>query len=375
MDVYKLLSSLEKKFKFVEVVGKKIELSTGVSVRVFKVRCYEGDRVLELTTTDPSRIDKFKKSREIYPGELDVVPDEGKRFKSVGREVEGAEFVYKEEKVYVNSLGVERSYSFTCNGVKICGEVVSFVDRIDEEKVEYVEKVIRKVERGREISQEKALKECKHIILHPKAFGLFLHETLGHLKEADIFKEKVGREIKIPEWIEVVDCSLEDMVYMPFDDDGHEKVSVDITKNLLHSRETALLSSSAPTGNGRSTLLARSIPRQVNVVCLSYNSKRDEIESYSEDAIFVTGVHAKGGSVGAHYMNASLNLGYAFFKGRVIRNFTINCNVEKFFSAIRLISSDIKVFCNIFLGCRKKGEEVKVGYGGGYALVDKELLL
>ena len=74
-------------------------------------------------------------------------------------------------------------------------------------------------------------------------------------------------------------------------------------------------------------------------------------------------------------MNASLNLGYAFFKGRVIRNFTINCNVEKFFSAIRLISSDIKVFCNIFLGCRKKGEEVKVGYGGGYALVDKELLL
>jgi len=103
------------------------------------------------------------------------------------------------------------------------------------------------------------------LALTPTVAGVFVHESFGHMSEADgmigdpVAKEtwKIGKKVAA-DFISIVDCGDHKggSGYCPIDDEGHKAQKNYLVKNgiltgRLHSYETALAMDEKPTGNGR----------------------------------------------------------------------------------------------------------------------------
>lgn len=219
-------------------------------------------------------------------------------------------------------------------------------------------------------------------ILDPKALGLMLHESLGHACEADmvfsgnsLLKNMIGKKIA-SEKVNIYDSGVEEGgIFMPYDDEGVKKertkvVENGVLKTLLHSRETAANFSSRSTGNARAENAFRfPLVRQTNFFMGKGDYKVYELIEDTKKGIYISGIGAKGGeaNVSTGAFTFTPGICYIIENGEIkeslaqtpISGFVINV-----LNSVDAVANDFSLHFNLFFGCKKEGQRVKVGFGG-----------
>lgn len=222
------------------------------------------------------------------------------------------------------------------------------------------------------------------VVLGPEVSGVFAHEALGHLAEADLAIEGIlgrlrGKRIA-REFVNVSDSpSLDHPMAIgltPYDDEGVEGREVKIieggvVKEFMNDRTYAASLGEQPTGNGRAEDFRSSvIIRMRNTYFKPGNLTLDELlrdvkEGYlmlsvmggqtSPDGTFQFGVQE-----GYHVVNGEVK---EPIRGAGIAGYTIET-----ISNIDAISRDFDVRPGV---CGKSGQSVFVGTGGPYVRVSR----
>jgi len=235
-------------------------------------------------------------------------------------------------------------------------------------------------------------KEKIPVILDPKSIGLLLHESLGHACEADLvfsgsslLKNMLGEKIA-SESVNIYDSGVEENgVFVPYDDEGVKKGKTEIVKNgvlksFLHNRETAAKFSTTSTGNARAeNAFMLPLVRQTNFFMSPGDYKLEELIEDTKKAIYVSGIGAKGGetNVSTGYFTFTSGVCYLIENGEIkkqLAQIPISGFVTEALSSIDAIANDFSLHFNIFLGCKKEGQRVKVGFGGPHVRVNKVMI-
>ena len=222
-------------------------------------------------------------------------------------------------------------------------------------------------------------------ILDPKTLGLLLHESLGHACEADmvfsgssVLRERIGKQIA-SEIVSICDSGAEqEGVFVPYDDEGVKKERTKIVENgvlktLLHSRETAAKFSVTSTGNARAeNAFTLPMVRQTNFFMEPGNYKVEELIEDTKKGIYITGIGAKGGEANVSTGSFTFTSGpcYLIENGEIkklLAQVPISGFVTEVLSSVDAVADDFALHFNIFFGCKKEGQRVKVGFGGPHA--------
>ncbi len=223
-------------------------------------------------------------------------------------------------------------------------------------------------------------------VIDPRLGGVFVHEAVGHCCEADlvlnnnsIFKEKSNEKIG-PQHLNVYDDgSLKNAWgWTPFDSEGIPGtktclVEKGVLKNYLHSRSTAKMLDSVPTGNGRAQSLGhKAIPRMTNTFIGEGDSGFEEMLSGIKKGYYLKG--SSGGQVDPSTGEFLFNAREAFWiengeiKSRASSVSMIG-NVLSTLNQISLIAKDLE-----FKGggaCGKSDQYVLTGEGSPHFMIEK----
>ncbi len=224
------------------------------------------------------------------------------------------------------------------------------------------------------------------VVLDPKALGLLLHEALGHASEADLacsgnsaLSNILGKRIA-SEAVTVVDSGVEEQgIFAPYDDEGIEKtettvVENGILKNFLHTCETASRYHAIPTGNARAqSALYLPLARQCNYYMKPREAKTEELVNEVKEGLYITGTGTKGGHADVCTGSFTLSAGCSYeIKngeiGKMVKNVSIGGSIFDVLKSVELVARDFALHYNIFLGCKKEGQLVKVAFGGPHVL-------
>jgi TldD protein len=165
------------------------------------------------------------------------------------------------------------------------------------------------------------------VVLDPRLAGVFIHESIGHLSEADFVAEnpaasammRLGRRVG-PEDLHVGDdgSAAGRRGTLPYDDEGTPTRNTQLIQNgvlvgRLHSRETAGRMGENPTGNARA--LSFRYPPIVRLTNTYIASGRGTLDDLLRD--IKVGIYACDASGGqTHLEDYSFTSGYAW----MIRN-------------------------------------------------------
>ncbi len=222
------------------------------------------------------------------------------------------------------------------------------------------------------------------VLLAPDVVGVFSHEAVGHLAEADLatsgvlFKNK-GKKIA-PDYVNVVDSpamSQEGGIgYVPYDDEGVEGRKVEIIKNgtvreMLTDRYYSAYLGQAPTGNARAEdYRSPVLIRMRNTFIEPSEISKDEIlQDMKEGYLLVSTLGGETSPEGTFQFG--IQEGYRVEKGELkepLRNTGISGYTMETLSRIRGVSKDFEMWPGF---CGKGGQSVPVGTGGPYVLVEK----
>lgn len=220
------------------------------------------------------------------------------------------------------------------------------------------------------------------VVLDPQLAGAVIHETIGHLSEADNTARSVSvrQHFRIGNRLGPGDFSVVDDSTLPglpgsyaYDDEGvpgHRTVLVreGVVASRLHSLRTAAESDAETTGNARAADFAcEPIVRCSNtVVCPGEQSTEELIESVA-DGLYLRGV--RGGRTYGDTFIYSVGGGNRIRNGRLaepVGNITIHARVNDFLRNISGIGNHIPSFCSPF--CIKKGQPWMPVWSGSPAL-------
>ncbi len=226
----------------------------------------------------------------------------------------------------------------------------------------------------------------QEVVLDPKTLGLLLHESIGHASEADlacsgnsVLSQMLGKKVA-SELVTVIDSGVEEHgIFMPYDDEGVRKektvvVENGILKNFLHTCETACKCSVNSTGNARAeNALRLPLARQCNYYLEPRDAKTEELISEVKKGIYVTGIGTKGGHADVSTGSFTLSAGcsYEIRNGEIrglLKGVTLGGSILDVLNSVKLVGSDFALHYNIFLGCKKEGQRVKVSFGGPHIL-------
>ncbi|BBG24077.1 Zinc metalloprotease TldD [Sulfuracidifex tepidarius] len=222
------------------------------------------------------------------------------------------------------------------------------------------------------------------VVLAPDVVGVFSHEAVGHLAEADLatsgvlFKNR-GKRIA-PENVNVVDSpvvSLEGGIgYVPYDDEGVEGRKVEIIKGgivreMLTDRYYSAYLGQRPTGNARAEdYRSPVLIRMRNTFIEPGEMSKDEILQEVKEGYFL--VSTLGGETSPEgTFQFGIQEGYRVENGELkepLRNTGISGYTMETLSRIRRISKNFEMWPGF---CGKGGQSVPVGTGGPYVLVEK----
>jgi len=225
------------------------------------------------------------------------------------------------------------------------------------------------------------------VVLEPEVIGLFLHEALGHASEADlvlagssVLRGRLGEKIA-PDYVTIVDDGLvEGGYFVPYDDEGVEKVVVKVVdrgvlRGFLTSRSTSSELGLKPTGNARAMDYSNPLlVRQTNYYMLPGDYKPEELISEARQGIYVTAKGARGGEVNPAVGTFTFNVGVSWLieggeKTRILRGVNLSGSILDVLANIVAVGRDLKVTTSVFGGCGKGGQLVRVGDGGPHVLV------
>ncbi|MDG0874595.1 TldD/PmbA family protein [Paenibacillus thiaminolyticus] len=217
------------------------------------------------------------------------------------------------------------------------------------------------------------------VVLDPQITGLFIHEVLGHLLEADNRRLgnrdwlEIGRRVA-PDFITVVDNPNLKGEYGSYkiDDEGIQAREVHLLKNgvlygMLHSRDTALSEGTVTTGHARAiNWRYPPIVRMSNTYLMNGNLPFEQLISDIKEGVYLFG--PRGGMLfGKKFFISSQG-------GRMIRNgmlreytypITITGELQEALFKIKGIGNDFLIFGGGEGGCGKLGQfPLPVSSGG-----------
>ena len=221
-------------------------------------------------------------------------------------------------------------------------------------------------------------------VLSPDVSGVFAHEALGHLAEADLAINGIlgklrGKRIAA-EFVNVSDSpQLDDPMAIgitPYDDEGVRGREVKIieggvVKEFMNNRSYAAVLGEEPTGNGRAEDFRSSvIVRMRNTYFKPGDMTLDELLEDVKDGFLMESVMG-GQTSNDGTFQFGIQEGYRVVNGEVrepIRNAGIAGYTVETIGNIDGVSKDFKVWPGV---CGKMGQSVFVGTGGPYVRVSK----
>jgi len=219
--------------------------------------------------------------------------------------------------------------------------------------------------------------------------GVLAHESFGHLTEGDFIAaktspihDKLGETLgsKYATIIDegVVPADLGGF-WLPYDDQGIKTKRIILIqkgnlKGFLHSRATAKILKTEPTGNARAVNYTFApIPRMKNTYFAPGDLSEEEALELLGTGIYA--IQSHGGSVesdGSFVFQAIR--GYWIEKGEKkypLKDVALSGNILNLLSNIRGATKDLKVFCGHFGGCGKDGQfPLPCGIGGPKLIID-----
>lgn len=221
-------------------------------------------------------------------------------------------------------------------------------------------------------------------VLSPDVSGVFAHEALGHLAEADIAVDGIlgklrGRRVAA-DFVNVSDSpQLDDPMAIgitPYDDEGVRGREVKIIeggvmRELMNDRSYAASLGEEPTGNGRAEDFRSSVVvRMRNTYFKPGDMSLEELLEGVKDGFLMESVMG-GQTSNDGTFQFGIQEGYRVVNGEVrepIRGAGIAGYTIETIGNIDGVSRDFKVWPGV---CGKAGQSVFVGTGGPYVRVSK----
>jgi len=239
----------------------------------------------------------------------------------------------------------------------------------------------------RQLSAKPSPKGKRAVIIDGKMAGVFAHEAIGHACEADsilqnesILVGKIGKQIGSP-LISIVDDATDGSFgSFFFDDEGlpaKRKTLLErgVLRSYLHSRSTASVLGTEPTGNCRAQSCSDfPIVRMSNTYILPGKQKKEELFGLVRNAIYVKGM--KGGSVEpmtGHFVFAAEEA-FELKNGEIstpLRDVMLSGEILSTLHNVAAVANDFTVSQGF---CGKSGQSVPVGDGGPHILI-REMLV
>ncbi|MCS7365047.1 MAG: TldD/PmbA family protein [archaeon GB-1867-035] len=227
------------------------------------------------------------------------------------------------------------------------------------------------------------------VVVDPDVIGLMLHEAFGHASEGDLVASgesvlhgMLGKRVA-SELVTIIDEGVvENGYFHPYDDEGVKKektviVENGILKNYIHSITSATLLGAKPTGNGRAQDFENlPIVRQTNYYMAPGDYSFEELIEDIDFGIYIKGKGAGGGQVEVGMGTFTFGVGPSKIirKGELaetVRGVVISGLILETLKTIDAIGKDLKIRTNVFGGCGKMGQSVRVGFGGPHVRVRK----
>jgi len=221
------------------------------------------------------------------------------------------------------------------------------------------------------------------VILAPEVTGVFAHEAVGHLAEADvgisgILSKLRGKKIA-PDNVSVVDSPLPkegSVGFVPYDDDGVEGrdayiIQKGVVKEMLTDRYYSAYLGQRPTGNARAEDYRNPIlVRMRNTFIEPGDLTLEEmLQQVKEGFLFTSVVGGETSPDGTFQFG--IQEGYRIERGEIkepLRNTGISGFTIETLSRVKMISKNFEMITGF---CGKGTQNVPVGTGGPYILVDK----
>ncbi len=272
----------------------------------------------------------------------------------------------EQEKVYagVHLMAVARDGANVQRGMKSFGDQRGFGTVMDRDaEVERILKITRDLIRAPKVEGG-----VYPVILDPQLAGVFVHEALGHLSEADFVYEnpqaremmRLGRRFG-PDFLNIVDDGslAGENGYTPYDDEGVPGRKNYLVRNgeltgRLHSRETAGKMGETPTGNARAISAAyRPIVRMTNTIIEPGETSFDAMLDHVRNGIYACGF--LGGNTDLERFTFSSAYAYRIENGRIttpLRDVILSGNVFDTLNQVAMVGNDLTLFGGLG-GCGK----------------------
>ena len=227
------------------------------------------------------------------------------------------------------------------------------------------------------------------VVVDPDVIGLLLHEAFGHASEGDLVSTqesvlygRIGEKIASDKVTIVDDGVVENGYFYPFDDEGTAKkrtvvVEDGVLKGFLHDIFSSSKFGVEPTGNGRAQDFENvPIVRQTNYFMLPRDYSFDELLEDIDYGIYVSGKGATGGQVdvGMGTFTFSVGPSKVIRGGRLaetVRGVVVSGLILDTLKTVDAVGKDLAIRTNVFGGCGKMGQTVRVGFGGPHVRVRK----
>jgi len=226
-------------------------------------------------------------------------------------------------------------------------------------------------------------------VLDNEAVGLLIHEAFGHASEGDlvitgssVLRGMVGERVA-SELITIVDEGIVNGGYpVPYDDEGVSKgrtvvVKDGILNEFLSSRYVGGRLGCGSTGNARvQDITYDSVVRQTNYYVEPKDLSIDELFDGISYGIYIVGRGTSGGEVDPSIGTYTFSIGPSYIvrdgePTELVRGVVVSGNILETLMSVDAVAKDLKVITNVFGGCGKDGQTVRVGFGGPHIRVRK----
>ena len=225
------------------------------------------------------------------------------------------------------------------------------------------------------------------VIADPELIGLILHEAFGHASEGDlvvtgnsVLYGRVGKQIASPQVTIVDDGRAEGGYYVPFDDEGNEKIPTVIVekgmlKHFLTGRVEAFKLKMGVTGNSRAQDFSNPpIVRQTNLFMKEGDWDVEEMIKELRNGLYLSGRGAGGGEVNPSAGTFTFSTGPSRIVkngelGKLVRATVVSGSILDTLKGVEAVGKDLSVRTSVFGGCGKEGQMVRVGHGGPHVLI------
>lgn len=222
------------------------------------------------------------------------------------------------------------------------------------------------------------------IIMDPTLVGVFLHEALGHMAEADlvlegqsIIKDKLGAKIGSDLVTIIDDGTINGYGKIFYDDEGVKAAKTTLVENgilqsFLHDRKTAGELNAKPTGNGRAqSYSSMPVVRMTNTYIAAGDLSFEELLEELKDGIYLVGSKGGQASPARGVFQFACKEGYFVEDSELkydLRDVSISGNTLHVLKSVSAVGNDFKIDSPGH--CGKKGQSVPVDGGGPHIIVE-----